>query len=373
MLSIPDEHLLKFHGIKDAKTLRGGIKTNPQLYNEDLEQINTDDLEEMDLKCRGHFARECRAPRNQRNKNGDNTKRVIPVETPANALIVANGMGYDWSYQAEEGPTDFALMAHLSSGSSNSDTELEESLKEKDDLKLKLEKFETSSKNLTKLINSQISPKDKTGLGYDSQLNERDLNNIHMNNSKVFESVSDSSVIESEEDNNQVNDRYKAAEGYHTVPPPYTGNFMPLRPDLSFAGLDYSIFKSEMSKTVTSMHETETSASKTSKESMESLKLLDEYTRKSVIEQHTYRQAENLRKSQNSRIDKRNWNGMMTHRLGDGFELKKKACFVCGSLNHLIKDCKFYENKMPSTNLRITPELYPHGESTLACVLDMVS
>ncbi|GKA75233.1 hypothetical protein Tco_0781611 [Tanacetum coccineum] len=60
-----------------------------QLDNEDLEQIDTDDLEEMDLKwqvaMRGHFARECRAPRNQENINGD----------------------------VEEGPTDFALMAHL--------------------------------------------------------------------------------------------------------------------------------------------------------------------------------------------------------------------------------------------------------------------
>nr|GFB44650.1 ribonuclease H-like domain-containing protein [Tanacetum cinerariifolium] len=37
---------------------------------------------------------------------------------------------------------------------------------------------------------------------------------------------------------------------------------------------------------------------------------------------------------------------MMTHKLGDDFEFKKKACFVCGSLNHLIKDCNFCENKM---------------------------
>ncbi|GKB94608.1 hypothetical protein Tco_0980745 [Tanacetum coccineum] len=43
--------------------------------------------------------------------------------------------------------------------------QLEEALKEKDDLKLKLENFEESSKNLTKLINSQISAKDKVGLG----------------------------------------------------------------------------------------------------------------------------------------------------------------------------------------------------------------
>nr|GEV70432.1 reverse transcriptase domain-containing protein [Tanacetum cinerariifolium] len=95
-----------------------------------------------------------------------------------------------------------------------------------------------------------------------NQLNERDLNN----KSDVFESASDSSVNESEEDNNQANDRYKADEGYHAVPPPYTGNFMPPRPDMSFAGLDDSVFKSAINETVTSVHETKTSASKTSKE-----------------------------------------------------------------------------------------------------------
>nr|GEV63532.1 ribonuclease H-like domain-containing protein [Tanacetum cinerariifolium] len=143
--------------------------------------------------------------------------------------------------------------------------QLEETLKEKYDLKLKLEKFKTSLKNLSNLINSQISPKDKTGLGYDSQLNERGLNN----KSNVFESASDSSVNESEEDNNQANDRYKAGEGYHAVPPSYTGNFIPLKPNLSFAGLDDSVFKSAISKTVTSVHDTEISASKNSKEIME--------------------------------------------------------------------------------------------------------
>ncbi|GJW58133.1 hypothetical protein Tco_0104864 [Tanacetum coccineum] len=83
------------------------------------------------------------------------------VETPANALVVQDGIsGYDWSFQAEEGPTDFALIVHLCSGSSSSsssDSELAEALREKDDLKLKLEKFETSSKKLTDLLNSQIN------------------------------------------------------------------------------------------------------------------------------------------------------------------------------------------------------------------------
>ncbi|GKD02509.1 hypothetical protein Tco_1177483 [Tanacetum coccineum] len=57
-------------------------------------------------------------------------------------------------------------------------------------------------------------------------------------------------------------------------------------------------------------------------------------------------QEEYHRKSQSPRDNRRNWNGMMTQKLGNGFELIKKACFVCGSFNHLIKDCDFYDKKM---------------------------
>ncbi|GKF01339.1 ribonuclease H-like domain-containing protein, partial [Tanacetum coccineum] len=112
---------------------------SPQLDNEDLQQINPNDLEEIDLRwqmamltirariflkntgrklimngtetirfdkskvecynChkKGHFARKCRAPRNQENRNRENTRRVIPVETTtSNALISCDGLGdYD--------------------------------------------------------------------------------------------------------------------------------------------------------------------------------------------------------------------------------------------------------------------------------------
>ncbi|GJY42219.1 putative ribonuclease H-like domain-containing protein [Tanacetum coccineum] len=352
---------------------------SPQLDNEDLEQIDTDDLEEMDLKwqvamltmrvkrflkktgrnlnfngketvsfdktkvecynchMRGHFARECRAPRNQGYRNGDNPMRVVPVETPANALVVQDGIGgYDWSFQAEEGPTNFALMAYTSQSSSSSDSkvhtcskdclksyetlqkqydqqrealkksnleiigyqmgleslearivihekneavyeediaflkydvqvkdisikdlknQLEEALKEKDDLKLKLENFEESSKNLTKLINSQISAKDKAGLGYDSQINESEV--VH----SVF-NIRESDVV-----NSPGNDSFKTGEGFHAVSPSYTRNYMPSRPDLSFAGLDDFVYKTKMSKTITT-------ASKTSKDNLEKPKIV---------------------------------------------------------------------------------------------------
>ncbi|GKD14261.1 ribonuclease H-like domain-containing protein [Tanacetum coccineum] len=67
---------------------------------------------------RGHFARECRAPRNQDNRNRESLRRSVPVETTtSNALVSCDGLGYDWSDQAEEGPTNYALMAYTSSSS----------------------------------------------------------------------------------------------------------------------------------------------------------------------------------------------------------------------------------------------------------------
>ncbi|GKA98578.1 hypothetical protein Tco_0826515, partial [Tanacetum coccineum] len=205
----------------------------------------------------------------------------------------------------------------------------EEALKEKNDLKLKLEKFEESSKNLTKLINSQISAKDKAGLGYDSQINK---NNVH----SVF------NIRESDVDDSPVNDRFKTGEGFHAVPPPYTGNYMPSRPDLSCAGLDDYVYKTKVS-------ENETSISKTIKDIVKSLKVLGlvllSLKIRTLIE-NIHRQEEHLRKSQSPRDNRRNWNGMMTHKLGNGFEFQKKACFVCGCFNHLIKDCDFHDKKM---------------------------
>ncbi|GJU12579.1 hypothetical protein Tco_1134975 [Tanacetum coccineum] len=208
-----------------------------------------------------------------RSKNAQEDRKNLRFEeTTSNALVSqCDGFGYDWSDQAEEGPTNFALMAYTSSSSSSSDTEVstcskaclksyetlkehydnltkdfnksqlnvgaykaglesvearldvykkneavfeedikilkldimlrdnaltelrkkfEKAKKERDDLKLTLEKFENSSKNLSKLLDSQVSDKFKTGVGYDSQ-------------------VFDSQVFDSQVFDSQVNDKYK--------------------------------------------------------------------------------------------------------------------------------------------------------------------
>ncbi|GKE54650.1 hypothetical protein Tco_1489806 [Tanacetum coccineum] len=99
---------------------------------------------------------------------------------------------------------------------------LEKAKKEKDELKLTLEKFQNSSKTLNNLLESQVSVKFKTGLGYNAA------------SSTATSPVVESFVNSSEMLENQENNKSKYDKGYHAVPPPFTRNFMPRRPDLTF-------------------------------------------------------------------------------------------------------------------------------------------
>nr|GEY23790.1 hypothetical protein [Tanacetum cinerariifolium] len=269
-----------------------------QLDDEDLEKIDQDDLEEMDLKwqvecfnChrRWHFARDCISARNSGNRSRD-----------------AGNAGYkgrynDKSYQVEEEATDFDLMAFTSnpSSSSSSNHELDEALREKEDLKAKLKKFETF-KNLTKLLDSQISAKVKTGLGYDSPFNEKEV--LDIKEEEVTETVFDNRS--NDEENSLANDRFKKSKGYHAVPPPLTRNYMPPKSDVSFAGLDDFIYKFKMSETVSSLIKDEKDAPETSTACVENSKEdmdLDEFCRMKDIK----REYSNARTLQQKEVAKR--------------------------------------------------------------------
>nr|GFD09084.1 hypothetical protein [Tanacetum cinerariifolium] len=128
---------------------------------------------------------------------------------------------------------------------------LDEALKEKEDLKAKLEKFETFLKNLTKLLDSQISAKVKTSLRYDSQFNEKEV--LDIKEEEVSETVFDNRP--SDEENSVTNDR-----------------------------LDDSIYKFKISETVTSLAKDEKDAPETStacvekpKEDMSSASLIKDW------------------------------------------------------------------------------------------------
>nr|GEY26310.1 uncharacterized mitochondrial protein AtMg00810-like [Tanacetum cinerariifolium] len=138
--------------------------------------------------------------------------------------------------------------------------QLDEALREKEDLKAKLVKFESSLKNLTKLLDSQISAKVKIVLGYDSQFNKKEV--LDVKEKEVTKTVFDNRA--SDEENSLANDRFKKSEGYYAVLPPLTWNYMPPKSDLSFSGLDDSIYTFKISETVTSVTKDEKDVPKTS-------------------------------------------------------------------------------------------------------------
>ncbi|GJR31798.1 hypothetical protein Tco_1108030 [Tanacetum coccineum] len=108
-----------------------------------------------------------------------------------------------------------------------------EALKEKDELKTKVENWHSSSKNLGRLLNTQMSANDKFGLGF------------------------------------------VTSDGMHAVPPPMTGNYMPSGPDVE---IDDSKFTYGPKQPITSESETNTSdfSSCESESSVESLECLPE-------------------------------------------------------------------------------------------------
>nr|GEV15533.1 hypothetical protein [Tanacetum cinerariifolium] len=314
-LAIPDEHLLKFHACKDAKSLWeeaiknrfGGNKESKKMQKTILKQ-NYENFAALSQK------------------GLDKTYDSLPSAWNNIALIMRN-----------KSDLDTLIMDDLYNNKKLDNEDLEHI--DTDDLE------EIDLKCAT----------DKTGLGYVGQMNESDLNDIHMNESEVLNNVFDS--CESDVDDNQVNDR-----------------------------LDNYVFKSKVSENITSVPKIETNASKTSKNSLEkpktvrsSASIIEDWesdsedenvfepkevkkTVKPSLEKIKFvnagnttieneNKAEKPRKfSQSPRGNKRNWNGLMTQKLMDGFEFKKKACFVCGSINHLIKDYDFYENKMVLNN-----------------------
>ncbi|GJT45277.1 hypothetical protein Tco_0953992 [Tanacetum coccineum] len=107
-----------------------------QLDNEVLKQSDPDDLEEIDLKWQmamltmrarrflNKTRRKISANGSETIRNREPVRRNVTVETTeTKALVAQDGLRYDWSDQAEEGPTNFALMAYTSLSSSSSDSE----------------------------------------------------------------------------------------------------------------------------------------------------------------------------------------------------------------------------------------------------------
>nr|GEX31497.1 hypothetical protein [Tanacetum cinerariifolium] len=263
LMALPDKHQLKFNIHKDAKSLMRLLKrdnlsdaviysffasqsNSPQLDNNDLKQIDADDLDEMDLKwwnattatgegilqgSAGHLW----IQGIKTLKRGMFQWRLLLLMHWFHSVMVLVAMIGAFRQMKNQQtmpswhspPQVLQVLIIRDNALVEIRKKFEKAEQDIDELKLKLEKFQTSSKNLSKLLASQIT--DKTRLGYDNQV----FNSTVFDCDELISSESDVSMPPS-----LVHDMYKSGEGYHAVPPPYTGTFMPPKTDLVFYDAD---------------------------------------------------------------------------------------------------------------------------------------
>nr|GFB86740.1 hypothetical protein [Tanacetum cinerariifolium] len=207
----------------------------------------------------------------------------------------------------------------------------EKAEQERDELKLKLDKFQTSSKNLSQLLASQTN--DKTGLGYDNQVF----------NSSVFD-CDEMFCFESD-----------------------VRTFMPLKPDLVFHDAP------TVNKIVSTAFNVELSPTKSDKDlsrlNRPSAPIIEDWVSDSEDDSEgepmtAHKALSFVQTSKHVKTPRPSVKPVEHHILaanlktyipkpkGHGNSMNRKACFVCKSLTHLIKDCDYYEKKIVQTPAR---------------------
>ncbi|GJR31542.1 hypothetical protein Tco_1107774 [Tanacetum coccineum] len=234
-------------------------------------------------------------------------------------------------------------MAHSNSGSN---TEVTSCSKECEESYAKLKKLydeqreqlgvasieiQAYTQALKKVEAQLVSTKDKSGLGRSSDVED-----------------------------NHMNDRFAKVEGMHVVPPLMTRIYMPSKSDFEIdeSKFTYGPKQSKTSKSDAKTSDTASCESNSSVETPDSLPKLavnEPTTEKPSfafvnIVKHVKTPRETVKEhnthSPSLKADKRDWNGLMSKKLGLGYGFTKKACFVCGSFSYLIRDCDFYEKRM---------------------------
>nr|GEZ18950.1 hypothetical protein [Tanacetum cinerariifolium] len=307
---------------------------------------------------KGHFARERRSPKESRRAAvAEPQRRSVPTGLES---VEARLLVYKKNESVlEENIKLLNIKVQLRDTALASLRQmLETSEKERDDLNMKLEKFQSSSKRLTDLLASQTS--DKAGLGY---------------NSKVFtQAIFDcDNYYSSESDNDSwppsnLYDRFVPSGEYHVVPPPMTGTFMPPKPDLVFhtpsSENEHLAFNVQLSPT----------KPKQDLPSRPSAPIIEDWV--SDFEEEDMPQVTKDAPSfaQSSEIVKSPKHSgficpfpmsvappvlLRTHSPSKGLRKPKKTCFVFKSETHLIKDCNFHARKLAQKSYA-SRDIYKH-------------
>ncbi|GJW31150.1 putative ribonuclease H-like domain-containing protein [Tanacetum coccineum] len=295
------------------------------LLQQDLEKIHEDDLEAMDLKWQLSLL-SMRAKRFltgviwQREQVLANCKELL-ITYRKNEVLFSEEVAV---LKREVACKDYEINVLKS--------EFEKVKQEKEGIEFKIEKFDKASKDLDKLLGSQITDKSKKGLGYSAvppphpliynRPKKLDLSYSGLDEFKEPEFKAYGSEV-SEQESNVVCDK---------------------KSDDSKENSDDSLIKEQVSKDTSSFVE---SSLNVDKETVFPVDKKVEFVKPKNHEKpvkKSVRYAEMYR-SQTPRGNQRNWNGQKSNQLGRDFVMYNKACFICGSFDHVQINCNHHQRK----------------------------
>ncbi|GJT40734.1 putative ribonuclease H-like domain-containing protein [Tanacetum coccineum] len=202
---------------------------------------------------------------------------------------------------------------------------------EKEGIEFKIEKFDKASKDLDKLLGSQITNKSKKGLGYNvvppphpliyNQPKKLDLSYSGLDEFKEPEFKSYGSE-DSKKESNIVCDK---------------------KSDESKENSDDSLLKEQVSKDTSSFVESPLNVDKETIFLDKKIEFVKPKNHEKPVKK-SVRYAEMYR-SQSPRGNQRNWNGQKSNQLGSDFVMYNKACFICGSFDHVQAHCKYHQRE----------------------------
>ncbi|GJY41308.1 hypothetical protein Tco_0428578 [Tanacetum coccineum] len=284
-----------------------------QLVYEDLEQIHKDDIEEMDLKWQLALL----SMRTRRNKNQDSFRRTINMEeTSSKAMLAIDGAGFVGAiWQMMNSPQTWLLWLFQT-------------------LRIEFNKSEFNSATYKRGLASDISYKDSE---------------LSMLKSKLEK-------LKQEKESNQLK-----IENFDNASKRL---FSPLNLDLSYSGLEEFQQHEFESYGPKSVGEDISNEVRESPDALlvEELVSDDKFEKKTVFPTiakmefvRPKQQEKPIRKpvkyakmyrSQSPRGNQRNWNNQKSQQLGRDIVMYNKACFVCGSFDHVQAHCNYHQREM---------------------------
>ncbi|GJX62198.1 hypothetical protein Tco_0295098 [Tanacetum coccineum] len=212
--------------------------------------------------------------------------------------------------------------------------ELDQALKERDDFKVKLEKWSNAAVLQNEVLNKQRYVSDKSCIGFGIESSS----GMESDNSSGDETLTD-----------HLYENFKREKAYKAVPPP-TGTIIPPRANVSFTGIDELAIRNKVNNQ---------EKIKSSQPEIDRNKVIIEDWVDSDDEETVLNSSETQKKtvlnSENSETSFKNRSPSSQNSVGQGSRKKGlgnnggKLCFVCYSPNHLIKDCNLHERNFKQT------------------------